>query len=162
MLRAHSRPSAADTAKVFEAAGLLPYVATHEPGRPWPTLGQMIETGKRVVVLMQRDGGGATYPWLLQGWDQAQDTNYDAKTPEQLSCARNRGTDKSQLLLINNWLNNFDRIVTGADQVNAYDSLYPRMLRCQKERGMIPNFVAVNYYNRGDLFRVVNALNRVG
>lgn len=154
--------SAADTAKVFEAAGLLPYVAAHEPGRPWPTLGQMIETGKRVVVLMQRDGGGATYPWLLQGWDQAQDTNYDAKTPEQLSCARNRGTDKSQLLLINNWLNNFDRIVTGADQVNAYDSLYPRMLRCQKERGMIPNFVAVNYYNRGDLFRVVNALNRVG
>jgi hypothetical protein len=98
----------------------------------------------------------------VAGLEQAQDTNYDAKTPEQLRCARNRGTDKSQLLLINNWLNNFDRVVTGADQVDAHDSLYPRMLRCQKERGMIPNFVAVNYYDRGDLFRVVNALNRVG
>ncbi len=153
--------SAADTAGVFDQAGLLPYVATHKVGDPWPTLGQMIDTGKRVVVLMQREGGGATYPWLLQGWDQAQDTNYDAKTPAQLSCARNRGTDKSQLLLINNWLNDFGSILTDAARVNAYDSLYPRMVECRRERGMIPNYVAVNYFSRGDLFKVVDRLNGV-
>ncbi|MEP7159683.1 MAG: hypothetical protein ABI746_01130, partial [Dermatophilaceae bacterium] len=73
--------SAADTAALFEKAGLLPYVATHQVGRPWPTLGQMVDSGKRLVVLMQEDGGGARDPWLMQGWDQAQDTNYDAKTP---------------------------------------------------------------------------------
>lgn len=153
--------SPADTAAVFKRAGLLPYVTTHQVGRPWPTLGQMISTGKRVVVLMEHHGGGAEHPWLLQGWDQVQDTNYDSKTPDQLSCARNRGTAKSQLLLINNWLNHFDAIVTDAARVNAYNSLYPRMVKCQRERGMIPNFVAVNYYSRGDLFKVVDALNGV-
>ncbi len=153
--------SATDTAGVFDQAGLLPYVATHKVGDPWPTLGQMIDTGKRVVVLMQREGGKTTYPWLLQGWDQTQDTNYDAKTAAQLSCARNRGTDKSQLLLINNWINNFGSILTDAARVNAYDSLYPRLIKCRRERGMIPNYVAVNYYDRGDLFKVVDALNGV-
>lgn len=153
--------SPADTATVFEQAGLLPYVATHQVGQPWPTLGQMIRTGKRLVVLMQNRGGGTTYPWLLQGWDQAQDTNYDSKTPAQLSCARNRGTDRSQLLLVNNWLNNFQATVTDAREVNAYASLYPRMVTCQRQRRMIPNYVAVNYYSQGDLFEVVDALNGV-
>ncbi len=154
--------SAADTAALFEKAGLLPYVATHQVGRPWPTLGQMVDSGKRLVVLMQEDGGGTKSPWLMQGWDQAQDTNYDAKTPADFSCKRNRGTEASQLLLINNWLNNFDSIVTDAKQVNGYDNLYPRMVRCQRERGMIPNYVAVNYFDQGDLFKVVNELNGMG
>ena len=153
--------SAADTAEVFDQAGLLPYVATHKQGDPWPTLGKMIDSGKRLVVLMQRDGGGTTYPWLLQGWDQTQDTNYDAKTAAQLSCARNRGTGKSQLLMINNWVNNFGSILTDAGRVNSYDSLYPRMVKCRQERGMIPNYIAVNYFDRGDLFKVVNAVNGV-
>lgn len=153
--------SPADTAAVFQRAGLLPYVATHRAGAPWPTLGQMITTDKRLVVLMENHGGGASYPWLLQGWDQAQDTNFDASTPQQLSCARNRGTAKSQLLLINNWLNHFDAIISDARRVNAYDSLYPRVVRCRRERGMIPNYVAVNYFSQGDLFKVVNALNGV-
>lgn len=153
--------SPADTAAVFKAAGLLPYVTTHQVGTPWPTLGQMITTNKRLVVLMENHGGGSAYPWLMQGFDQVQDTNYDAKTPAQLSCARNRGTTTSQLLLINNWLNHFDAIITDAARVNAYSSLYPRMVACQRERVMIPNYVAVNYYNQGDLFKVVDALNGV-
>ncbi|XAS77686.1 hypothetical protein V3G39_06495 [Dermatophilaceae bacterium Sec6.4] len=153
--------SPADTATVFRQAGLLPYVATHQVGQPWPTLGQMINTNKRLVVLMENHGGGTADPWLMQGFSQVQDTNYDSKTPDQLSCARNRGTDKSQLLLVNNWLNHFDAIISDAAQVNAYDSLYPRIVRCRRERGMIPNFVAVNYYSQGDLFKVVDALNGV-
>lgn len=57
---------------------------------------------------------GAANPWLMQGSNQVQDANYDSKTPDQLSCARNRGNDKSQLLLINNWLNHLDAIISDA------------------------------------------------
>jgi hypothetical protein len=151
-----------DTAAVFGQAGLLPMVATHQVGQPWPTLGQMIQTDRRLVVLMENEGGGAAHPWLLQGFDQVQDTNYDAATPEQLGCARNRGTDRSQLLLVNNWLNSFENTITDAGRVNAYSSLYPRLETCRRERGMIPNFVAVNYYSQGDVVAVVDALNGVG
>ena len=37
----------ADTDAVFRTAGLLPYVHTQRDGRPWPTLGQMIDSGRR-------------------------------------------------------------------------------------------------------------------
>ena len=70
----------ADTAEVFETAGLLPYVHTQVAGRPWPTLGQMIDSGRRVVVLMENHGGGTTYPWLMQGFDWVQDTPYENPT----------------------------------------------------------------------------------
>jgi hypothetical protein len=47
----------------------------------------------------------------------------------------------------------------GAKQVNRYDVLYGRAKGCWDETGDKPNFVAVDFYEHGDLFRVVNALN---
>ena len=39
--------------------------------------------------------------------------------------------------------------------------LLPELRRCTKERGQLPNFVAVNFYNEGDLFSAVDKLNGV-
>lgn len=49
----------ADTAKVFDRAGLTRY-AYHPDGiaAPWPTLRAMVESGRRLVVLMENQGGG--------------------------------------------------------------------------------------------------------
>jgi hypothetical protein len=63
---------------------------------------------------------------------------------------------------VNNWLNSFENTITDAGRVNAYSSLYPRVETCRRERGMIPNFVAVNYYSQGDVVAVVDALDGVG
>ncbi len=35
------------------------------------------------------------------------------------------------------------------------------MSRCQEQRGQLPNFVAVDYFNKGNVFAVVNQLNGV-
>jgi hypothetical protein len=48
-----------------------------------------------------------------------------------------------------------------AEIVNAYDVLLARARACKKERGMMPNLVAVDFYRTGDLIRVVNTLNGV-
>lgn len=151
--------SPADTAAVFQQAGLLPYVHTQQPGQPWPTLGEMIDSGRRVVVLMERHGGGSDYPWLLQGFDWVQDTSYTNPTVADLSCTLNRGSASHPLFLVNNWLSNFRSLVTDARTVNAYDTLSPYLSRCRQERGHIPNYVAVNYFNEGELFRAVDHLN---
>jgi len=50
---------------------------------------------------------------------------------------------------------------SNAEIVNAYDFLLKRAKACRKERGMIPNLVAVDFYRSGDLLRVVDALNGV-
>ena len=37
----------------IEAAGLQPLVYEPVPGEPWPTLGDMIRSGKRLVVMLE-------------------------------------------------------------------------------------------------------------
>ena len=154
--------SPADTAAVFTEAGLLPYLHAQQPGHPWPTLGQMIDSGRRVVVLMENHGGGKAYPWMLQGFDWVQDTPYSNPSAADLSCRLNRGSASNPLFLVNNWLSGFGSLVTNARKVNAYAVLDPYLQRCREERGRIPNFVAVNYFNEPDVFRAVDHLNGFG
>jgi hypothetical protein len=52
--------------------------------------------------------------------------------------------------------------VSSAARVNAREVLEPRVEECRAERGLLPNFVAVDFYDQGDLFDVVDDLNGVG
>jgi hypothetical protein len=49
-----------------------------------------------------------------------------------------------------------------ATKVNAYDKLVRRVRRCERIRDHVANLVAVNFYRRGDVFRVVDTLNGAG
>jgi hypothetical protein len=150
-----------DTVAVFREAGLLPYVYTPQRGAPWPTLGQMIASGHRVVVMMERHDGGSSAPWLMPAFQWMQDTPYKNPTLDDLTCDLNRGSSDDPLFMINNWLSGFTSLVSNARRANAYPQLKPYAERCEQERGQIPNFVAVNYYNEGSLFRVVDQLNGI-
>lgn len=151
-----------DTAAVFERSGLLGLVYTPVPGKPWPTLRKMIEANQRLVVLSENVGGGAQFPWLLQGFDWIQDTPYDAMKASDFSCELLRGRADGSLLLVNHWLNRPQHRVSDAVKVNAAEVLGPRLEECLEERRHIPNFVAVDFYDHGALFSEVNRLNGVG
>lgn len=152
----------ADTAAVFQQAGLADMAYVHQAGQPWPTLQEMIDSGKRLVVLMENEGGAPQYPYLMQGFEQVQDTGYTYATVDDFDCAANRGTKDAQLFLVNHWLSSFTRLVSNAQQANTEAVLGTRVRACEAERDMLPNFVAVNWYDQGDLFEVVDQLNGVG
>jgi hypothetical protein len=154
--------SPGDTAELFDRAGLLPYVYEPLPGQPWPTLRQMIDSGNRLVVLMEDHGGGAAYPWLIDGFDVVQDTPFLFRRGALFSCAENRGPQDAPLFLLNHWITDKAREVSSAARVNARGVLEPRVEECRAERGLLPNFVAVDFYDQGDLFDVVDDLNGVG
>lgn len=154
--------SPADTAEVFGKAGLMPFVYTPAAEQGWPTLGQMIESGQRLVVLMENHGGGTTYPWLLDGFHWVQETPFDFRRPAALSCDPNRGRADASVFLLNHWITDKKREVSNATKLNARGVLLPRAQQCEQERGLRPNFVAVDFYDRGDLFGVVNTLNGTG
>ncbi|MET1039010.1 MAG: hypothetical protein ABW075_12100 [Aeromicrobium sp.] len=152
----------ADTAAVVEDAGLMPYVHVPVAGEPWPTLDEMISSGRRVVFLLENASGGAEHPWLIDSRIEVQDTPYSYTDATQFTCEMFRGTRESPLFLVNHWLNNFSSRVSDAATVNAEEVLLPRVEQCQAERGHLPNFVAVDFYDRGDLFGVIDVLNATG
>lgn len=149
----------ADTAHVIEDAGLEPYVYTPSADGAWPTLGEMIDAGTRLVVLMENRGGGDRLPWLIQGFDVVQDTPYLFASPADFTCDPNRGPADAPLFLVNHWIDDWRNVPRNSATVNARDVLLPRLRECEDERGQLPNFVAVDYYDRGDLLAVVDDLN---
>lgn len=149
----------ADTAAVFERAGLAGMAYVHRPGTPWPTLRQMIDTDQRLLVLMENEGGGPQHPYLHQGFELVQDTGYTYASVDDFDCAPNRGPRDAPLFMVNHWLSNFTALVSSAQKSNTEEVLGGRVQRCRGERGQIPNFVAVNWYDQGDLLRVVDELN---
>ncbi len=152
----------ADTDAVLRGAGLADKAYVHPDGATWPTLGEMIDSNKRLVVLMENEGGGERFPYLHQGFDLVQDTEYSVKSAADFECSLKRGEPDSPLFSVNHWLANFNRLISSAEEVNAYEVLKPRIDECEIERGRAPGMIAVNWYDRGDLFRVVNELNGVG
>jgi hypothetical protein len=136
----------------------------------WPTLREMIDADQRLVFLAENHAGAA--PWYRLAYDGiTQETPYTFRKvalltrPAELpaSCKANRGTAGAPLFLVNHWIST-DPVPRPSDAttVNAYDVLLRRVRECQQMRRHIPNLVAVNFYRRGAVFRVVDALNRVG
>lgn len=152
----------ADTAAVLERTGLAEQALVISRGDAFPTLREMIDSGTRLVVLMEEESGGEEYPYLLPGFEWTQETPYSFSSATDFSCEPNRGVPSSPLFQLNHWLAGFGSLVSDAAAVNTFEVLGTRAAECEQQRGQLPNFVAVNYYNLGDLFAVVDQLNQVG
>ena len=50
---------------------------------------------------------------------------------------------------------------TNATKVNAYATLLARARACERARRQPANLIAVDFYRRGDIFRVIKTLNGV-
>lgn len=151
------RVSPEDTAEAFEESGLIKYVYTYEGG-PWPTLGEMIENDERVLVMAENDGSGPD--WYHPAFELTQETNFSFRSAEEMDCRPNRGRSDSPLFQLNHWISPASR--EGSKTANEFEFLLNRALKCQEQRGLLPNIVAVNFYRIGDTLAVVDALNGVG
>jgi hypothetical protein len=137
-------------------ADLLTHAATPRPGAPLPTLGALVAADTRLVVLAEQDGGQR--PWYLDGFRLVQDTPLGAKRPSQLSCTRARGRPDSPLLMLNHWIPPFPPSVTRNERIGG--SFLRRMIgRCERERSMLPNLIAVDFYDRTQVVEIARDLN---
>ena len=147
-----------DMVALLEESGLAKYAYSGPLEAPWPTLGEMIEAGQRVLIVAEHMSGGA--PWYLPTYGPFQETSFNFRRPSQMSCAPNRGSAGNPLFLLNHWINSDPKpLPETARIVNRYGFLLDRAQRCESERGLLPNLVAVDFYREGDLFGVVRTLN---
>jgi hypothetical protein len=152
--------SPADAVKTFERSGLAKRAYVWQPGTRGPTLRELIEKRKNVVV-MAETGGGVT-PWYLPAFDGfLQETPYDFASIAEMSCAAHRGGRNGSLFLLNHWISTEGiRSVAAAAEANSRKVLLARAQKCAEDRQK-PNLIAVDFYDRGDLFAVVDELNGV-
>lgn len=143
----------------LEAADVAKRTYAHAVGSPWPTLASMIDADTRLFVTAEV--GGPPPAWFHHVWDLTWDTPYTFHSVDEFSCELNRGSVDNDLFLVNHWVSTVIDTPSEADAAtaNAYDVLYGRATQCQREAGQLPNFVAVDFYEKGDLFEVVRALN---
>ncbi len=123
----------------------------------FPTLGELIDAGTNLVVT--GESGGPPPAWYHHAWDLIQDTPYSFASEDAFTCEANRGEATSPLFLVNHWLGTPLPTPEGADRVNATSILQARAEQCAAERGQRVNLLGVDFYERGDLFSVVDQLN---
>lgn len=145
-----------DTIRAFEVADLAERAYAHTAGEPWPTLGELLAQGKQLLVLAEHEAGGAD--WYQPAYSLLQETALTA-TANDFSCAPGRGGPDNPLFLLNHWLPQRPALPSDALEVNAADVLLERARRCAEERDHVPNIVVVDFYDAGDLFSTVAALN---
>jgi hypothetical protein len=150
-----------DLDEVLRASGLAERAYAHAPGKPWATLRELIDTDKRVVIFVERGGGSP--PYIHPAFESnIFDTPYTFENKEDFTCAQNRGSKKDDpLFLVNHWLGRPTAKIDYAREVNVASVLGPRVEQCTMEATRIPTFVAVDFYEVGDLFSVVKKTNGI-
>ena len=159
----------ADFVAAVERAGLGDLVATPPAGRAWPTLGELIRQDRRLIVMAENEAGAA--PWYQLAYARlTEETPFSFGRAAELTdpatldrtCVANRGPEGAPLFLINHWITT-DPVPrpSNAARVNAFEPLMRRARRCAELRDHVVNLLAVDFYRRGDLFAVVDALNGV-
>ncbi|MCX7620351.1 MAG: hypothetical protein N2037_05830 [Acidimicrobiales bacterium] len=149
----------AETAEAFAAAGLADRVWTHSPGESWPTLGEMIATGRQILVFPEHQGPPPA--WYHPAYDSFEETPYTFRDISEFNCEPKRGGTGRELFLLNHWLNTGSPDLRAAEAANQREVLQARVDACRERRGRIPNLIAVDCYDQGDLLAVVADLNGV-
>ncbi|KAH8108106.1 PLC-like phosphodiesterase [Cristinia sonorae] len=164
-------------APAFEASGIadMAFVPPTVPMKQsdWPTLGQLIDSGKRVVVFM--DAGADTdrsVPYILPEFEMVWETPFSV-TDSSFPCSVDRIAGplsiEDHMFMINHSLN-INVFGTGiivsdpedASTTNGVSSILANANGCAHfAAGRAPNFVLLDFVNIGQGLQAVNQLNRL-
>ena len=142
----------------------------------WPTLGEMITRGQRLVIMSDRRAVGPILPWYLYMWDIAVETPYSFFVKSDLermeeegagggqvvveSCGYNRGREGNSLYIVNHFITNPVANAFLAETIN-YDSLLRRARACADLQNRTVNFLTVDFWSASDLMVAVAMLNGI-
>ncbi|KAG6879867.1 hypothetical protein C0992_010536 [Termitomyces sp. T32_za158] len=169
---------------VYSAAGVdvVSYAPPTSPiqASSWPTLGSMIDSGKRLVTFMDNQADLTAVPYIIDEFTNVWETAFDVIDAGLFDCTVNRtkGDTTTQMYLINHFL---DKTVLGqaapdVDKANVTNaasgagSLGEQVKNCTSVNSRPPNFLLVDQaahsskfyeYGGGSVFQVAATINGV-
>lgn len=171
---------AAAFGRVFAGAGLdqFGYVPT---GTGWPTLQEMITSGKRLVTFVAPIAADAAHPYLLSEFDHVFETHYEVTSLAGFNCTLDRpagagaataALSQGLLPLLNHFAYNVlsgSIMVPNAGAIDTTNSpsttetgaLGRHAQTCDGEWGRAPAFILVDFWNRGPAIETADKLNGV-
>ncbi|KAF9953032.1 hypothetical protein BGZ72_005754 [Mortierella alpina] len=155
---------------VYTAVGMDKYAHTQPAASgTWPTLAEMIATGKRLVSFID-SGADANVPWLMSEYDYIFETPYSIPRDTPYPCTIDRPKDQRRQLYVLNHFVSGTLNLNGqaidipqpalANVTNAID-LTNHINSCQTTFSQIPNFIAVDFYEQGSILQTTAAVNGV-
>ena len=165
---------------VFVASGIKPYAyvpgPNHHPSRldSWPTLGELIRNGTRLVAFLDY-GAMDSVPYILPEFLYFWETPFDMTDPSFPQCIIDRpggvvehpSLAAQRMYIVNHYL---DTEMVGMDvpdrrdarktnAANGAESIGAQVSLCQREHGRAPKGILVDYFEKGDVLKVQDALN---
>ncbi|KAL0576249.1 hypothetical protein V5O48_005731 [Marasmius crinis-equi] len=157
----------------FDASGITPlaYVPPHQPmsRSEWPTLSQLIDSGKRVIVFLDSGAaeGGVNFilPEFTNVWEPPFSST-DSNFPCSVDRIEGPLSAADHLYMLNHNLNVeifgdillSDRI--NAPTTNSVNSIIANANGCKPlANNLQPNFIMLDYVNVGEGMKAVNQLN---
>jgi hypothetical protein len=141
-----------------DAARLAPFVHPQAPDEAWPTLGELVDTGERLVLLVDEagDGGASGFTPL---WDVAFATSDAAPDVSAFDCAVARGeAGEKRLFVVHQHVR--DATEDSAKAAGKNPFLGKRLGACETEQAHVPNLVDVDFYDVTDVVDATGVLNR--
>ena len=151
-----------------------------EHNKTWPTLGEMIDKGTRLVSLVNAlVPDKANAPYLLNEFDFIWENQYDITNAAQFSCTPDRPSNSTsvqemynsgKLFLMNHllyWQQAFGIQVPDTRNIantNSWDGpggLGAHMLQCSDQVTRRPTFVLVDFFSVGPAIEAVDIFNGV-
>lgn len=133
--------------KIIDESGLLPYLYLHDAENEWPTLKNMVETGKRVVVFMMQQHRNSP-DWLHYVWDYAVEPYFSILEAPDFIGEFLKGDPKNNLLIYNDY--NFPKRAGRPDESFFNTTQNPYLIEhvknVWKSTGKTPNFIMLDRY----------------
>ncbi|KAF2669232.1 PLC-like phosphodiesterase [Microthyrium microscopicum] len=144
------------------------------PMDSWPTLGDMITAGTRLVVFIDYGADEKTVPYLLDEFNYFFETPFDTTDPNFAQCTMDRqnkadNDGKSSMYIVNHFLDmkipatsvlvpdradaGKTNAATGTGSIGAQADL------CVGSWGKQPNVVLVDYFGQGQEMNAQNTMN---
>ncbi len=169
----HGDPTPLQLWNVMENVNGLKNKSYVHGGGDWPTVGKLLQSGKQIISLKHNGNNcvntansGCT-PYIQEFFKYTIGTEYDFDSVEDIensdqSCIGKRGTYyQKKFYAINNFVtNNFPGPSEAAAKVlNEGSFVANRISDCEKVTNRMANFLAVDFWQHGDVPKVAKQIN---
>ena len=125
----------------------------------WPTMRELIDENNRLIIFAHGDGIESCAEWncpegFFYTYDHLTQTNWNDESCD----IKGNDLEPRTFFLLNHWMNN-DLDLPSEENAQEFNTFAKLLERTKKCNGRIPNIIAVDFWDVGDVLPFVKEIN---